>query len=1432
VQVAGGFEVQGTPIPTAIPPSSVYLGGLYTSELTGAGGPCSSLPFQLASFTESIPLLPGTTHISFDLDPLQNTVEDEVVVRTALGNWLLRGYPTGLYTEDVGYDYRGDQPLLPAPVDGVLQMTVDAWKVRGAQAAAAFSFRVRVKCWRQSVPIYQYVRCPYSTHPGGAGQRARKFAALFTEMDIETDVNAGLERLGSGVNTYKTTSVESVPLQALTASGAPHRARTPTGAFFTDANWFAVYESANDIDLPELDAKAVSALEGVRPFYLTLTEPGVPPIVQRVKRLGGKMVLYMAQGALTAGTVVHATVHTSRLHSGQQQVTYSLSIPEDIYNASTDTFQKIGEIDISLEDYQFSGPGVLVDFAVVESGATPVAFPCGKPDAVWGLETVFTPSKAHSVSHDGACYQRPTLQPTVDTEASAVVVPNEGCHASACGPVGIYCYQSLNGDAARQFPQPLHFPSAYVARADDPLSCYGNPLFVAELDQDGNATVPASNNVANVTMKRPAPTAKYGLAAIGNVGDFWNTYEFPVESGTTAGFGYLTPIYFGNSVSSGALLAQSVAGPGAIEDPTLTMFRGVESTGHSDAMMAFAGSIPTNMFGGENAFILNVASGTYDIYVYMHGGADDRNGRAHVRTTGHDYGVKSTGTTAAWSGSFTEGAQYVKFANVVADNHVEIVMLSGATGTACYLNGLQVKYKDIADAPTQVPNPAIVNVTFGSLVSYADNSICGDGYLYQQCGDTSQNVVVAYPHATSPHAVVEYDNVCWSRASDTINGSVARYYIDTLNYAVVSVADVTAVPDCLDAACTGTNANGYSVLYIDTQTGMKQPVSFPHLDLGVPVVAACPQVEDSGVTLQPGSVTIHFTKPRVHVFTSQVDTLVEVDVGLQGRTKKLVIVRGSRENALTLWPEMTTRSLSLRAGDEVHLDIGNAVGKLTAANRVRTVVTWKQVVLLPRLYHTATVLSATPTAINALGFTGLTDKQSYTMFSTLPADTAQAFPNPDNIVTVQGTSGPEYVLVRSRAIGDPVAQLPGGLDWYAGQQLTGDLTFRFYTSREDRGAHGEMDVWLDTPGSFPAYVTVDPFRELALGSVQRRTTVLGDISRNSVRAAASATASNYPIVYSAADGQVIAVTKRVNTIVYNNKLFFPTSRFDPGISSRLIAPAQEGSTRLFQGVTYTRRAPFIHVIEIDLTAPGISFQLSGGGGSIDAVTQRTDEFLTAVDAQLAVNTNFFLPANGTDVNVVGFAASLGSVVSLFEPQPVSVGYLNQSYAIVDYAPALNIDQNNVPSIVHRDPGDNGVLEGDVQVWNAMSGSAQIITNGVITIPTYGVELTALNGYSNSFSWYDQNFARCAMGFDVTGKRLYWLCADEASTVGGEGGISVGRAAQILQELGCHNAINLDGGSSVGLAYRKDGVTTVLNNPNNGGTQRRVALSLALFASPL
>jgi hypothetical protein len=267
----------------------------------------------------------------------------------------------------------------------------------------------------------------------------------------------------------------------------------------------------------------------------------------------------------------------------------------------------------------------------------------------------------------------------------------------------------------------------------------------------------------------------------------------------------------------------------------------------------------------------------------------------------------------------------------------------------------------------------------------------------------------------------------------------------------------------------------------------------------------------------------------------------------------------------------------------------------------------------------------------------------------------------------------------------------------------------------------------------------------------------------------------------------------------------------------------------FRGVTHifrTETAPRnlrIHVVRIDLTAPGIAFKLTPPGGSRETVRQTTLEFLKQERAQIAINAHFFVPfpTRDREVFLVGLAASGGVVYSACE-KPA------QAYALMTHAPALNIDRTNRAAIVPCDASGG-------ELWNAVSGSAQIVTAGRKTIPKYAEGELSEGGpgnYSNEKSWYDAVNARTAIGVTRDGRMLVLFTVDARN---GSAGMQVGEVADMLiRDYAVYDALNLDGGGSTTLAMEDPATRTpaIVNTSSDNPGGRPVGSSLAIFAAPV
>ena len=283
-------------------------------------------------------------------------------------------------------------------------------------------------------------------------------------------------------------------------------------------------------------------------------------------------------------------------------------------------------------------------------------------------------------------------------------------------------------------------------------------------------------------------------------------------------------------------------------------------------------------------------------------------------------------------------------------------------------------------------------------------------------------------------------------------------------------------------------------------------------------------------------------------------------------------------------------------------------------------------------------------------------------------------------------------------------------------------------------------------------------------------------------------------------------------------------------------------TTPFLGVTYidrtepSPRAIHLHVVQIDLSAPGIRFKLSPHAGPLEVVRQTTLEFLKQEHAQVAINAHFFYPWPTTEASsqVLGIAASEGSIYSAFET-PV------QSFALLPNAPGVNIDRTNHASIVHddRSQSDGKHTAEHASLWTTVAGSAQIVTDGLATIPEYKdashPDGTLTPGgptnFSNAHSWYDAVTARTAIGLSKDARTVTLFTVDVR---GGSLGMSVREVAALLvREFGVWNALNLDGGGSTSMAM-EDPVThdaRLVNSSSDNPNGRSVGSNLAVFARP-
>ena len=276
-----------------------------------------------------------------------------------------------------------------------------------------------------------------------------------------------------------------------------------------------------------------------------------------------------------------------------------------------------------------------------------------------------------------------------------------------------------------------------------------------------------------------------------------------------------------------------------------------------------------------------------------------------------------------------------------------------------------------------------------------------------------------------------------------------------------------------------------------------------------------------------------------------------------------------------------------------------------------------------------------------------------------------------------------------------------------------------------------------------------------------------------------------------------------------------TKRFTPSPSLILLAaslttaPARASAETLvsspFRGVTHYQRtepagvvAPrlvVMHIVEIDLATPGISFLTTPGNGADpgEFTAQTTSQFVQQHNLQIGLNADFFTLV-GTGPNgeiyrdVTNLAASNGSLISAW---PVNPGTVRG---------ALNISATNVPTLVRPASNSGGTFHSipAFTPYNTIGGSDRMIDNGSIIVGSSGFPLEV--------------HPRTVVGYNAT--KLFLFTVDGRQP-GYSEGMNLLEIANVLKnDYGVTYALNLDGGGSTTMVMA-DPVSHVVNRPSDG-----------------
>lgn len=264
-----------------------------------------------------------------------------------------------------------------------------------------------------------------------------------------------------------------------------------------------------------------------------------------------------------------------------------------------------------------------------------------------------------------------------------------------------------------------------------------------------------------------------------------------------------------------------------------------------------------------------------------------------------------------------------------------------------------------------------------------------------------------------------------------------------------------------------------------------------------------------------------------------------------------------------------------------------------------------------------------------------------------------------------------------------------------------------------------------------------------------------------------------------------------------------------------IAPPVFPAAQPYPEVRYEHRigiepAQQIFVARVDLSDPDVEVRVAPGGadpdgdGEYQTVLQTPMTIANRERFEIAINGDFFTARKTADVEGEKSGFVSGKWAKAIGPA-VTDGYF--------WAPssepraALIFDAQKKPRIA--------------MIKDVPPDALQIIAGSNVLLERGEIVVESESGFSKT------RHPRTAVGIGADGKTLILVVVDgrRAKTAVG---MSLTEMAQLMQSLGCRDALNLDGGGSSEMVVRnpQGGVLQVLNSPSDG-RERAVANVLGI-----
>jgi hypothetical protein len=292
----------------------------------------------------------------------------------------------------------------------------------------------------------------------------------------------------------------------------------------------------------------------------------------------------------------------------------------------------------------------------------------------------------------------------------------------------------------------------------------------------------------------------------------------------------------------------------------------------------------------------------------------------------------------------------------------------------------------------------------------------------------------------------------------------------------------------------------------------------------------------------------------------------------------------------------------------------------------------------------------------------------------------------------------------------------------------------------------------------------------------------------------------------------------------------------PAFAAEPCREAQADRCELFDGVSYRRivrsapTARVTHVVEIDLTRPGLRLALTPGDSSrgLEYIARTTSEQLDRSGALVAVNASYFLPFFG------GTPGNNDFFPQASDPSDVSGASLAGGISVS--AIDTTTDQR-VDSIACFAPGKLAINAGQscpAGFTDGVAAGPRLLAAGARVRPPFPPPVAGQAvppPMTPTTPTTPRGGPRTAIGVSADGRRGFLVVVD-----GRQPGYSMGAShdelTSLFVELGAHDAMSLDGGGSATLAARGPRSAIVLNRPIHTGVpgrERPVANHVLLLA---